>query len=315
MGIGISAIVISRNRRERLAEALRPLSALEAEGIIDELLLVDDGSTDGTSQMIRERYPHVTLVHLPSPQGIPRARNEGALHASHELVLFLDDDGVLENGAALAEVARLLQAEERLAGVAFPVVQGLENIQPQDCRAPRLRPAHTFYGGAALLKKRAFIEVGMYPGHFYYSHEEDDLALRLHARGYGLASCYEIRFLHARADADKTAARLRKIFYYYRNRQWVIWRYLPWRAAIQESLITLMGGAARTIFTLHFLAFLAGSLAAFLRLPRLAKARTPLSEEQFRRYCGLVGRERLSLGRRLRDLVEDIRRRRRLHWI
>lgn len=315
MGIGISAVVISRNRCERLVKALEDLNPLKTEGIIAELLLVDDGSTDGTSQMIKEHYPHVMLVRLPSPQGIPRARNEGALHASQELILFLDDDGVLEYGAALAEVGRLLQAEERLAGVAFPVVLGLENIRPRGHRAPRLRPTHTFYGGAALLKKRAFIEVGMYPGHFFYSHEEDDLALRLLARGYGLACCEEIRFLHDRADAGKIAARMKKIYYYYRNRQWVIWRHLPWRPAMRESVITLLGGAARTIFTLHFFAFLAGSLAAFSMLPRLAQERTPLSEEQYQHYCRLVGRERLSLSRRLRDLVDDIRRRRRLHWI
>jgi hypothetical protein len=166
-----------------------------------------------------------------------------------------------------------------------------------------------------MLKKSAFLEAGMFPEHFFYSHEEDDLSFRLIAKGYRLALCLEAIYIHYRLTKEQPNSRKSKIFHYYRNRQWVSWRNIPWQVAIRESWATLIGGAVRTIFTPYFPAFLAGSAVAFTGLIRVIRnERSPLSWEQYAQYREL-GRELMRYRYRLGDLLLDLRKGRRLDWI
>ncbi|MFQ6111875.1 MAG: glycosyltransferase family 2 protein [Nitrospinota bacterium] len=348
---GISTIIITRNRREILREALAHLIRSGQGKGIDEIILVDNGSTDGTSGMIEAQFPEIQLIRLPRNLGIPEARNIGALNASRELLLFLDDDGAFDC-SCLPYIAQFLYENERLAVVACDVIEikdGEAHVQSSELEAgswkkgqtgegsggmdvplsyepramsllaegeaPTIQPTYTFYGGAAMLKRSAFLEAGMFPGHFFYSHEEDDLSFRLIAKGYRLALCPEAIFVHYRFTGERPNSRKSKIFHYYRNRQWVIWRNLPWQAAIRESWATLIGGAVRTIFTPYFPAFLAGSAAALAELIRIiCSERSPLSQEQYGRYREL-DRELMGYRHRLGDLLLDLRQGRRLDWI
>lgn len=325
--LGISAVLISRNRRELLEAALEHLRRLQ--GAVDEIIVVDNGSTDGTSQMIRTRFPAVQLLTLKENLGIPRSRNLGALQASHDVLLFLDDDGALApeiSDATLLRLAQHLRAHEKLAAIAFRVVEineegdppeGPERSQERVEGTLTFKPTHTFHGGAVLLKKSAFVEAGMYSEDLFYSHEEDDLSLRWFRHDYGLALCPAVRFLHRRVSQGGLEAQRRKIFHYYRNRQLVIWRHLPWPIAVRESLATLAGGAVRTAFTHYFPAYLSGSLlglAAAVPLFLAPGKRRPLSQAQYRRYRAAV-RDQMRLARRAQGLLTAIRRRERLDWI
>lgn len=345
---GISAIIITHNRREILQGNIRRL--LRSREKIDEIILVDNGSTDGTAEMIAGEFPDFHLIRLPGNLGIPQARNIGALNAKNELLLFLDDDGTLDC-PCLPQLARFLCEDKRLAVVACNVIEGKDggtqpggprlegqdlkesrNVRgPEDIKvppgqenratsflsggeAPTLQPTYTFCGGAAMLKRSAFIAAGMFPGHFFYSHEEDDLSFRLIAKGYRLALCPEAIFTHCRPTKKGPSSR-KRIFYYYRNRQYVIWRNLPRWVAIRESFFTLVGGAVRTIFTSCFPAFLAGSAAGLARLIGITRnERLPLSQDQYRQYRKL-GQGRMKYRHRLRNLLMDISEGKKLDWI
>jgi len=322
---GISAILITRNRKEIVQNTIRHLLESIQEQGIDEIILVDNGSTDGTPDMVRAQFPKVRLVQLRSNFGVACARNIGALNASKELLLFLDDDGFLAC-SCLSQISRLLCEDERLAVVAFNVVEVKDvplSYEPRatnllaegEALTPTLQLTYTFYGGAAMLKRSIFLSVGGFANYFFYSHEEDDLSLRLIAKGYWLAFCPQATFIHYRASEQQPSSRRQKIFYYYRNRQYMIWRNLPWQAAILESLATVIGGGVRTVFTLYFPAFLTGSAAALARLIRIIRnERFPLSREQYAQYRRL-GRELMQYRHRLRDLLLDLRKGRRLDWI
>ncbi|MGE9269381.1 MAG: glycosyltransferase family 2 protein, partial [Verrucomicrobiales bacterium] len=85
----ISVIVCTRNGRDRIPACLRSLTKLTRAA--DEILVVDDGSTDGTADSITRHFPQVTVLPLP-PCGLSAARNAGAHAATGEILAYTDDD-------------------------------------------------------------------------------------------------------------------------------------------------------------------------------------------------------------------------------
>lgn len=110
----------------RLAELRRVVAAVSAqvgpEDVVPELLVVDDGSTDGTSSWLRSQASTGTLRSLHQENSGPaRARNLGAREATGDVVLFLGDDTVPQPGwlAAHLEEHRLFAREGPMAVVGY----------------------------------------------------------------------------------------------------------------------------------------------------------------------------------------------------
>ena len=85
----ISVVIPSHNRRHTLDRAL--LSIREQSSPVDEVILVDDGSTDGSHKMVAERFPWVTIIRQ-SNRGVSAARNRGIEAASGDWIALLDSD-------------------------------------------------------------------------------------------------------------------------------------------------------------------------------------------------------------------------------
>ncbi len=85
----ISVIIPTFNRRDRLAKALA--SVLAQEDVCFEVIVVDDGSTDGTREMIQKDFPSVSYLWQEN-QGPSAARNRGIERAQGEWIAFLDSD-------------------------------------------------------------------------------------------------------------------------------------------------------------------------------------------------------------------------------
>jgi glycosyltransferase involved in cell wall biosynthesis len=100
----LSVVVATRNRGRRLEALLRSLAAQEGPPI--EAVVVDDGSTDGTPDLLAAGVPGLELRALrhDSPRGPAAARNAGWQAARASLVAFVDDDVVAEPGFASALV-------------------------------------------------------------------------------------------------------------------------------------------------------------------------------------------------------------------
>jgi hypothetical protein len=108
--LGITVGVITRNRAGDLGECLESLTRQVRPP--DEVLVVDNGSTDGTSGVLETFAGRLPLtVRFLAQAGIPSARNEVLAHARHEVVAYTDDDCVLEPGWLQAVERGFLRAE------------------------------------------------------------------------------------------------------------------------------------------------------------------------------------------------------------
>jgi glycosyltransferase involved in cell wall biosynthesis len=69
-----------------------------------EVVIVDDGSTDATPQMVAHQFPKASLIRNLEPRGIIAARNQGFAHCHGDIVFTLDDDAKFRDETAIETV-------------------------------------------------------------------------------------------------------------------------------------------------------------------------------------------------------------------
>ncbi len=195
-----AVIIPSYNRAGELTAAL---SSLRRQTVEHDVVVVDNCSTDGTPELLAERFPEVRVVGLPENVGFGRAVNRGVAASDAETLVFLNNDVVCEptflerlcaqldppSGAVMAAGVLLdWVAPDRIdsAGVlfdrtllAFDYLHG-ESIGVLDREVDDpLGPT----GGAAAFDRAAFEAVGGFDERFFAYLEDVDLTARVIARG------------------------------------------------------------------------------------------------------------------------------------
>lgn len=165
------------------------------------VILVDNGSTDGTPDAVRAAFPRVRVVTLARNLGAA-ARNVGVEASDTPYVAFADDDSHWQPGA-LALAARIFDRHPRLALLAGRVLVGPDSrtdpVSMLQARAP-LGTAPSlpgpsvlgFVGCGAIVRRSAFLQVGGFEPLLGIYGEEQLLAVDLMAAGWGLAYVPEV---------------------------------------------------------------------------------------------------------------------------
>jgi GT2 family glycosyltransferase len=229
-------VVASRNRREDL---LATLPRHEAP-----VVLVDNGSTDGTVAAVREAYPEVTVLPLDCNQGA-HGRTLGLARAGTPFVAFADDDSWWAPGD-LARAVEILQAYPRLALINARILVGPEERLDPVCSemadsalgtAPDL-PGPSLLGFVAcgsVVRTEAFQAVGGFDPVVRFPGEEERLALDLAAAGWAMAYVDSLTVHHHPSPRRDAPGR----------RQAGIWRSKVLTAVMRYPLADV-GGVLRT---------------------------------------------------------------------
>jgi len=210
----VSILIVTWNRRRELARAIE--SALAQTVANKEVVVLDNASTDGTIEMVRQNYPGVYVVAAPRNLGCPSGRNLGFRHCRGAYIYLLDDDGWLKEDAV--EICLSRAEADPAIGVVMARIHEME-----DGRVLSHSPAGQevagyradFSGGCSLLRRAALDVAGVFPDDFDRQGEETDLALRLLEAGYFCFHEPAAVMFHDRSPAGRDARAV--LFYTLRN--------------------------------------------------------------------------------------------------
>jgi GT2 family glycosyltransferase len=187
---GVTVVIATRNRRQELLRTLRYLHELIP---LPPVVVVDNGSTDGTAQAVREQFTGAVVLALRRNYGAP-ARNLGVLVARTPYVAFSDDDSWWAPGA-LQRAAAALDSHPRLGLVAARTLVGpaerSDPVNPLLAESPLPRSPDApgpsvlgFLACSAVLRRRAFCEVGGFSSLLFFVGEERLLCYDLATAGW-----------------------------------------------------------------------------------------------------------------------------------
>jgi glucosyl-dolichyl phosphate glucuronosyltransferase len=204
----LSVATTTRDRREFVLRALGSIAPQLEPG--DELIVVDNGSVDGTAAAVQgwigAHCPGARLIVEPNG-GTSQARNTAVSAASSPIVCFIDDDATVDPGWLAAMRAAWERAEPRTAGIGGPIrpdwggrsrppwltehLLWIVTALDLGSERRRLEGAVRIWGANMSLRVEALEQVGGFdvmlgprPGVPFGRDEEEELQIRLRARGF-----------------------------------------------------------------------------------------------------------------------------------
>jgi GT2 family glycosyltransferase len=239
-----TVVMITKDRKDEALRAVQRLLDLP-DGV--RVILVDNGSSDGTADAIRSRYgSEVVTVALPKNLGAG-ARNIGVHLAATPYVAFCDDDSSWAPGA-LGAAAHVLADHPRLGLLAARVLVGDDQIPDPVCDAMAATPLPAdddlpgpavlgFIACGAVVRRTAFLEAGGFDARYGVGGEEGPLAIELASRGWQLAYVSSVVARHWPSPVRDRHLRRRTVL---RNALWLAWRRRRWPSAIAQTVRCLM---------------------------------------------------------------------------
>jgi N-acetylglucosaminyl-diphospho-decaprenol L-rhamnosyltransferase len=267
----VPVVIVSRDRRERLLSTLARLAALPERPAV---VVVDNGSRDGTVEAVRTRHREVGVIALDRDRGAS-ARNLALRALDAPYVALSDDDSWWAPGA-LARAARAMDAAPRVAVLAARVLVGHDERLDPTCelmarsplgRDPGLPGPRVlgFVACGAVVRREVVLAVGGFDERYGIGGEEGRLALDLAHAGWWLAYAPDVvAHHHPDAHARRPWRRVRTA----RNDLWTAWLHRTLPTAARRSVGILAGAGAMAPLA---------AVAALRGAPRIARHRRPLT--------------------------------------
>jgi GT2 family glycosyltransferase len=292
----VGVVVMTWNRREEVVTSVGRLLALPERPVV---VVVDNGSTDGTDRALHETFADSRLEVVPLDHNAGAvARNVGVGRLGTPYVGFCDDDTWWEPGA-LSLAADAFDAHPGLAVVTATVLVEpgsredpiVAELRGSPVRGPDWLPGPalgSFLGGASVLRRDAFVAAGGFSRRLWLGGEEELLAADLAAAGWEL--CYlPSLVVHHRASVLRDSRLRRRVGL--RNTLWFTWLRRPVPAAARRTLVL-----ARTVP--HDRVSALAALDALRGLPWVLRERRVLPPHAEARFAALEHAQATSTARR-----------------
>ena len=264
----VTVVVATRDRRENVLHTLARLADLPERPLV---VLVDNGSRDGTAEAVEHAFPEVTVLRPGRNLGAV-GRTLGVEAARTPLVAFADDDSWWAPGA-LTRAAEHFAESPRLGLLAARVLVGPQERLDPTCAGmaqsplppqPGVpgRPVLGFLACGAVVRRSAYLQVGGFNPVVFFLGEETLLAQDLAAAGWALSYVDDVVAHH---HPGKTGDRTGRARLQARNALLSTWLRRPLRLALAHTARAALDARSRPAL-----------LDALRRLPAVVRARRQL---------------------------------------
>ena len=248
----VSVIIVNWNGLKFLPECLGALKAQVYSPF--RVILVDNGSSDGSVEYVRNHFPEITIICLSKNTGFTGGNNVALKQVTSDYVALLNNDTI----AHPDWLANLVAALERRPKAGFAASKMVFQDNPQlidrvgdayttagaGCLRGRNYPAHTFtqeewiFGAcaaAALYRTSMLRDIGHFDDDFFLLYEDLDLSFRAQLNGYQCLYVPSAIVQHKGSSSIVTDSAV-SVYYGHRNLEWIyiknmpsrlLWRTLP----------------------------------------------------------------------------------------
>jgi GT2 family glycosyltransferase len=242
----LSVVIVNYNVRAYLEQCLR--TVYEAlDGIDGEVFVVDNLSTDGSVELVRDKFPQVQLIANRENVGFSRANNQAIRVAKGDYVLLLNPDTVVAEDV-FRKVLEFMDAHPRCGGLGVKMIDGTGRFLPESKRGlptpqvaffkiigltrlfPQSRvfgryhlghlpedeaaPIEILSGACMFLRKKTLDEVGLLDESFFMYGEDIDLSYRITLGGYENWYFPDVRIIHYKGESTKKSS-VNYVFVFY----------------------------------------------------------------------------------------------------
>lgn len=278
----VTYMILSYNRRDDLIETIDSLLVQDYEKI--EIVVVDNNSTDGTVEMVKQKYPMVRLIASSVNTGVTGGRNIGAENSSGEIVVMIDDDSIIKDKKATQNIVQYFKEDENLGVLGFKVINYFTEqltswhypLKGDEWVNKSFETCY-FPGGGMAFRKSILDKMELFPDDYFYSTEEIHFAYRVIDAGYSIKYTPKVVIWHKISPLSRP--NWRRHYYDLRNHLLFALELLPLTEAIKH--ITLWVGfsflrALKQGFTRYFFKAIFDGV---LLIPAKLKKRKPLQRE------------------------------------
>lgn len=289
----VSFLVVNWNGRELLSECLDAIFNQSYSPI--EVVVVDNGSTDGSVEFLSRYYPDVKVVPLSRNEGFAGGNNKGLSSCRGAYLALVNNDVVLDcnwvqemvlpmaadAGIGLCSSRIFVKGTPRLdsAGDCFTTAFTGMKLGENEMGADYNRPlkVHGVCAAAALYRKSMIDQIGFFDEDLFLNYEDTDLNLRAWLRGW---RCAYVPSALCEHEVNATIGKMSpvSVFYFSRNSLLVLLKNIPWRLIVrrfpQRLLFELMALLYYGIWHRRLITYIRGKWAALnLLRATLAKRR------------------------------------------
>ncbi len=285
-----SILITTKNRLKDLKYTLQKIKYLIGREDV-ECIICDDGSTDKTSNFIKQNYPTIHLINNKKSKGLIYSRNRLLNLTTAKYAISLDDDAHFITKNPLEAIEKQFVKNSNIGVIACRIFWSKR--QPiSTLSTTKTERVKGFVGCGHVWNMTAWKSIPDYPAWFIFYGEEDFAAFQLFKKGWGVHYVPEI-LVHHRVDIksrkkDKDyRVRLRRSL---RSGWYLYFLFYPWKQIPRRFLYSLWMQLKLKVFKGDFKAFLAIVQAlfdVFINFPRLLKNSNRLTEEEFKVYSQL----------------------------
>ncbi len=239
----VTIIVVNWNGRKLLSECLKSIEAQTFKSF--ETVLVDNGSVDGSVKWVRNRFPRVRIIGLPTNTGFCVANNIGLKEAKTKYVALLNNDAVA-HPFWLERLVGTLEIYEKAGSAASKILyygnrnmvdragDGYTNAGVGLLRGRGMPPeafnrSQWIFGACAagaLYRKSMLDQIGFFDEDFFLLYEDVDLSFRAQLNGFKCRYVPDSMVYH-KVSSTLVRDSETSIYYGHRNLEWVYFINMP----------------------------------------------------------------------------------------